>query len=162
LGSELITPRPLPCSCPLSIFLARTSYLWMSVLLALLINIMCMFSSSTPPCAPVSFLFPAPKFTVSIALPYSLFYTSCTIFHVSFCIIFMCVCVCVYISCSMTSLFHLSFTPFFSAFSPAYVHLIWHDAIAVCGVWFASILCPVWFFKECNTVWGLHRCIFSQ
>jgi hypothetical protein len=64
-----------------------------------------MFSSSTPPCAPVSFLFPAPKFTVSIALPYSLFYTSCTIFHVFFCIIFMCVCVCVYLSCSMTSLF---------------------------------------------------------
>ena len=62
---------------------------------------------------------------------------------------FLCVYVCVYIFLVQWQVFFLlSFTPFFSAFSPAYVHLIWHDAIAVCGVWFASILCLVWFFKE--------------
>ncbi len=68
----------------------------------------------------------------------------------------MCVCVCVYFSFSGISLFLPFLYTVFCAFSPAYVHTICHGAIAMCGVWFASILCLVWFFKE----WGSHRHIF--
>ncbi len=72
-------------------------------------------------------------------------YFSCVLLHHFY------VCMCVYILLVQWQVFFpLSFTPFFSAFSPAYVHLICHDAIAVCGVWFASILCLVWFSTKWN------------